>query len=724
MPLPTSVYLTNEGPVANIDPLLFNTRLSYKWAPVPSSVSGTSRVYYVKPGQDAPVEFWKMDAGSNIVAYSVGSTYAGGFLTLPCGVVIQDGFEDEPTAMKKTTEYDFQLRFELGAAFSPTSNHSALKFNSSADTNRPVITYQSGGSYVVGTPTSSGVTIAWHTSEANCTNTVEYWTGNGFHTIVSASAGQDPIKTITGISPGTWQFKVHSLDAAGNDGANNPGSTALASGQFSIVAAAGGALSWVRQISMTLYQAVYPIGVAIKSSGNIVVAGYFAGRLDCGGGWIFNSRGVGTQLDLFLAEYSAAGVIQWARQIGGTDPDLQFGNITVDSSDNIIFAGGFRATVNFGDLPGDASGTLISAGGAPGVNNIFVCKYGPGSFGTPGSLIWAKGMGGTGNDISVNVAVDSSGNPFVLLKIQSADGEYGPDISDASVPLARIGNASAAIAKLRAADGKTYWAKRYGEATGSMLDSAFGGIAVDSAGDVVIAGNFRTKTNLGGSDITVVGTTDAFVAKYSGSTGAYVWGHRIGHNTNPSNENALSVAIHSSTKNIVVSGGFSGGITNLGGADIDIGGAGFWIAAYNTDTGAFLWDKHSGGTVGDSIKAVAIDTSGHLVITGSTRGGLDWGPGIPSQSSYSSYNYFVVGWVWNGSPTPPTWSWQKLAGNAYGGQPLSTATDFGAAVAVRGGFVATAGAIDQGNNDRAYLDNTTYIMSPYAWSTFVAKYTV
>jgi hypothetical protein len=54
-----------------------------------------------------------------------------------------------------------------------------------------------------------------------------------------------------------------------------------------------------------------------KSTGNIIVAGYFSGSADFGGA--LNSAG---GVDIFLAKYSSSGLYQWSKRIGGTGNEI------------------------------------------------------------------------------------------------------------------------------------------------------------------------------------------------------------------------------------------------------------------------------------------------------------------------------------------------------------------------------------------------------------------
>ena len=100
-------------------------------------------------------------------------------------------------------------------------------------------------------------------------------------------------------------------------------------------------------------------GIAVDSSGNIYITGYFYETVDFGGG---NVTSAGSA-DIFVLKLNSSGTFQWVNTYGGTSADVGEG-ITVDSSDNPYITGWFYETVDFG------GGNVTSAG----VADIFVLK--------------------------------------------------------------------------------------------------------------------------------------------------------------------------------------------------------------------------------------------------------------------------------------------------------------------------------------------------------------
>ncbi len=152
--------------------------------------------------------------------------------------------------------------------------------------------------------------------------------------------------------------------------------------------------------------------IAIDSGGNVYTIGYFAGTTDLDPGvGTANFTSAGSN-DIFISKLDSSGAFVWAKKIGSTGDDA--GNsIFIDLNDNIYIAGYYNGTVSFGPT------NLISAGGY----DIFVSKLN-----TSGNFVWAKSMGGTGEDQANSVITDSNGNIYTTGYFKlTADFDPGAD---------------------------------------------------------------------------------------------------------------------------------------------------------------------------------------------------------------------------------------------------------------------------------------------------------
>jgi Beta-propeller repeat/Head domain of trimeric autotransporter adhesin len=267
--------------------------------------------------------------------------------------------------------------------------------------------------------------------------------------------------------------------------------------------------------------------VAVDSSGNVLVAGSFAGTMQ-----IFDDNGFSVtssgRSDGYVAKFNSNGLPLWAEPIGGTSIVVA-SSVAVDNSGNVFVGGSFSgATTNLHT-------NIISAGNTDG----YVAK-----FHSDGGLLWAKPIGGASYDSESQVAVDNSGNVYVAGSFQ------GTTIN--STNITGLGNTDGYVAKFQS-NGLLLWAKPIG---GASYDSARS-VAVDSSGNVYVAGSFQ-GTTISPTNIISAGMDDVYVGKWNVS-GVHQWSKRIG---GIGSDLANSIRIESSG-DVLVSGNFSGTTVNL-----------------------------------------------------------------------------------------------------------------------------------------------------------------
>ena len=274
-------------------------------------------------------------------------------------------------------------------------------------------------------------------------------------------------------------------------------------------------------------------GVAVDSSGNIYVLGETG------------SFGAG-QADVFLLKYGPNGTLLWQKTWGGTKDDWGWG-VAVDSSGNVY-----------------VSGETQSLG--TGSSDVFLLKYD-----SNGTLLWQKTWGGTQYDFSLGIAVDSSGNVYVIGGTTS----FGAGLSD--VLLLKYDP-----------NGTLLWKKTWG---GEKYDKVFG-VAVDPSGSIYMTG---------GTESFGAGLRDVLLLKY-GPDGTLIWQKTWG------GENfdiGFDVAVDSSGSIYV-----TGQTLSFGAGWIDI-----FLLNYDP-VGTLLWQKTWGGGDQEMGFDVAVDSSGSIYVTG------------------------------------------------------------------------------------------------------------
>ena len=138
-----------------------------------------------------------------------------------------------------------------------------------------------------------------------------------------------------------------------------------------------GAYSWIRKMNNTSQNRAY--GLAIDSSGNVIISGSFQSSIDLIGGFTNYVTSAGSY-DVFVGKVAGSdGAYAWLKRFGGLDSDESFAVAADPTSANVVATGYFRGAVNFG------GGSVASAGS----DDIFVLKL----LGSDGSYSWSKTAG-------------------------------------------------------------------------------------------------------------------------------------------------------------------------------------------------------------------------------------------------------------------------------------------------------------------------------------------
>lgn len=284
-----------------------------------------------------------------------------------------------------------------------------------------------------------------------------------------------------------------------------------------------GAPQWVRMVNPTGSGVAYPSMMDTDFVGNIYICGYFNGTVNFGGtvGTL-----TATGVDLFIAKYDPTGTITWAKKYGGGGTE-QPSALGVDRVTGTIYlATKAVGTVNVGG----SDVTAINR------NDILLSKYD-----TNGTFVTQAHFSTAGADAAVieqvsRIRVDSEGNVYIAGFFTGSctfHGGIGLEITGGlnfipSVPptgstpppgfLCTYSQEDSFLTKLD----NTFahiWSKNWNNG-----GTDFGlGLVIDSSDNPIISGSFQNFINFGGGNILASVNDDAYVAKFSGTDGSFVW---------------------------------------------------------------------------------------------------------------------------------------------------------------------------------------------------------
>ncbi len=408
--------------------------------------------------------------------------------------------------------------------------------------------------------------------------------------------------------------------------------------------------------------------IAVDSTGNTYLAGISAIP------WGNPNRAYSSPDDAFVAKLDASGVLQWNTFLGGSGNDIATG-VAVDTYGNVLVAGTSDAAWGASSYP------------YIGSKDAWVSKLDP-----DGLLQWTTFLGSSLQDDAYGIAVDSSGNPFV---VGDSAGTWGTPIAPHS------GGNDAFVAKLAGITGAVAWNTFMG---GTMNDYGYG-IALNST-NVYITG--MSSSSWGSPGRIFTSNPDAFAAKLNITSGVRVWntflggtGYDVGLSIDADNSGVVYVA----------------GTTTAAWGDPEraySANSDGWVVRLESN-GELTWSTFLGGAGVDRADGIAIDSYGKVYVSGGTCTN-NWGvPIIAFHGKCAAYVAQING--------PDGVLYWNTFLNGSGADDTSSAS----ALAVNSGGVYLAGSSEQswGTPVRAFTGAPEGFVQMLAldgilsWNTFV-----
>lgn len=349
--------------------------------------------------------------------------------------------------------------------------------------------------------------------------------------------------------------------------------------------------------------------------------------------------------DAYISKYDFSGNLLWTRQFGTADNDTGSG-ISVDFQGNVFVSG-----LTFGSLGGPNAGQY----------DAFVGRFDP-----AGNLQWIHQLGTIAFDASYGVSTDASGN--VYISGSTWGGISGPNLGSDDAFLSKFDET-----------GNLQWTRQLGTPSYDVSS----GVTADSMGNVYISGS--TGGSLGGPN---AGLGDAYVSKYD-ALGNLQWTRQLGTSLSDASFDVSA----DSLGNVYISGITEG---SLGGSNA--GGNDAFVSKYNS-SGALLWTRQLGTAFEDLALGVSVDSLGNAYITGHTRGSI-------SGANTGEFDAFVIKFDGLGYL-----QWTRQFGGASTDQSLDVSVDSLGNVYVSGYTYGSLGGPSAGSFD-AFVAKYSTIPEP------------
>jgi hypothetical protein len=364
--------------------------------------------------------------------------------------------------------------------------------------------------------------------------------------------------------------------------------------------------------------------IAFDSSGNAYVTGNTASADFPGHSSTNKLKGVA---NVFVTQITSSGGLGYSTYVGGSGSDSGNG-IAVDASGNVYVAGGTSST-DFPVMPNPGAYQAMLNGTT---GNAFIFKLNP-----SGAPTYSTYLGGTGTDLALGMALDSSGNVYAVGKTSSIDFPTSSSPLQATVAggfVTKLNPAGTGASDLKFSTylggGTDDFASAVAVASGSSPNVYVTGSTSSASFPTAPAGVIQPH-NGGGS-------SDAFVAVMNSTGSAYVYFTFLG-GTDTDIGNGIAV---DSSGNAYVTGQTASSTnfpttksalqTTFGGGVYDA-----FVSKVNPTGTALVYSTYLGGSGFDAGAGIAADSSGNAYVTGQTASS-NFPTVIPTQADLGGGN--------------------------------------------------------------------------------------
>ena len=372
---------------------------------------------------------------------------------------------------------------------------------------------------------------------------------------------------------------------------------------------------WVDDVGGPGSSSSTPAAVKVDKQNNVYVTGIFTGTVDFDpSAAVFNLTSTGGTYDTYIAKYTPAGALIWAKGFGGNGLD-QVNGMSLDDNGNPTVIGQFDADMDADPGPGVA--ILHNNGG----NDGFIVH-----FDTNGKFLWGKDVGGPSTDYGDKVESDHQGNVIAVL-------QYNASVTVGSNTYTSAGNFNGLIIKYDP-NGNILWSINLSDSG----DTECRYIATDANNNLFITGAFGNDVNfnpLGTSHVINGNGNSTFLAKYT-PAGILTWVQQINGSVTNNNSNLYV----NSQDEVYVDGPFNATITFSNGTSLNpVGTRDIFLSKFGAD-GTFQIARDVGGS-GASLYnyGMAESSDDNIYISGFFNGSVDFDPSAASVALVHDHGY-------------------------------------------------------------------------------------
>ena len=323
-----------------------------------------------------------------------------------------------------------------------------------------------------------------------------------------------------------------------------------------------------------------------------------------------------------------------------TDMLLSFGSIAddalqstvTDDSGNLYLTGFYFGTI---DVDPEKSVYNLTSNGS---TDVFIIKLSPLK-----KLIWAKSIGGIGEDGSYKICLDKNDNLFITGVFENSV-DFDP--SSGQSILSSNGYYDVFVIKMKT-NGGFLWAKSFG----GFDDEYIRDMVLGKSGEIILTGSFNGNVDFDPSSLMNSLTSngyDIFISKLD-ANGNFISVIKIG---GVSQDFAKCLSIDDSA-NLYISGTFAQTV------DFDPGAATFNLTSNGMNdifllklksSGDFVWAYSFGGVLNDDIRTIKV-LNGNLYVSGWNMSKCDFDPGsgIINYTPVGAIDLFISKFSLNGN---------------------------------------------------------------------------